>query len=166
MVFCVYLGNFAGTLLCLFILWGGMTHFGKRDESEYAAFKYVLCATADGKVLSYLNTGGVAGWVGSMFNGMLANWLVTLAVLLSISSKTTIGKVISVYLPISIFVALGFEHAIVNLFVLPAGLIYKCDTYNFWEWWWWNQIPVTIGNIVGGASLTGLMYYAIYDNQL
>ena len=162
----VYLGNFVGALLCLFLEWGGMTHFGNRDESDYDDFKSALCDVATHKVKSYYHTGGAAGWFASLFNGMLANWLVTLAVLLSIGSKSTIGKVISVYLPISIFVVLGFEHAIVNLFVLPGGLAFKCDTYNFGEWWAWNQIPVTLGNIIGGATLTGFMYFAIYAHKL
>eukprot|EP01084_Bolivina_argentea_P215641 366144_1 len=162
----VYSGNFVGALLCLFIIWGGNTHFNHRDEYEYLAFKESLCNTASHKTVTYFKTGGAAGWFASMFNGILANWLVTLAVLLSISSKSVIGKVIVVYLPISIFVALGFEHAIVNLFVLPGGLVYKCGTYTFVQWWVWNQIPVTMGNIVGGCTMTGIMYFAIHSHKL
>eukprot|EP01084_Bolivina_argentea_P083006 150295_1 len=161
----VYCGNFIGALLYVFILWGGQTHFGQINISYYEGFKDSLCTVTENKTLIYKETGG-AGWFASFFNGIACNWMVTMAVLLSFSSKSTLGKIIAMYIPITIFICLGFEHSIVNLFLLPAGLTYKCDTYNFGEWWIWNQIPVTLGNIIGGMCFTGFIYMAIWQHKL
>ena len=76
-------------------------------------------------------------------------------------ARSTIGKITAMWLPIMIFFALGFEHSIVNMFVVPAGILLKAPV-SMGQWWWWNQIPVTIGNIVGGAVLTGLALYATF----
>mmetsp|Transcript_11378 Transcript_11378/g.10199 ORF Transcript_11378/g.10199 Transcript_11378/m.10199 type:complete len:350 (+) Transcript_11378:67-1116(+) len=164
--FVVYIGNFLGALLFLFLVWGGMTHFGGRDESKYSDYKDVLCLVTESKTLGYKSTGGAQGWFAALFNGILCNWMVTMGVLLAFSSKSTIGRIFAMYIPITIFITLGFEHSIVNLYLLPAGLSYECDTYNASEWWIWNQIPVTLGNIIGGICLTGLWYYFIWSPKL
>ena len=162
----VYCGNFMGALMYLFFLWGGQTHFGQRDISKYSDFKTVLCSVTESKTVGYISTGGGAGWFAALFNGILCNWMVTMGVLLSFSSKSTIGKIFAMYIPITIFITLGFEHSIVNLFLLPAGLTYNCDKYNFGEWWLWNQIPVTLGNMLGGICLTGIWYFTIWSPKL
>ncbi len=59
------------------------------------------------------------------------------------------------WLPIMSFVALGYEHSIVNLFVIPAGMLVGAPV-TLADWWLWNQVPSTLGNVVGGAVLTGL----------
>merc|ERR1740123_506409 len=161
----VYGGNFIGCLLYLFILWGGYTHFGARDKTKYADFKLALCTATTSKTLGYSDNGS-AGWFAALFNGILCNWMVTMGVLLSFSSKSTIGKIFAMYIPITLFITLGFEHSIVNLFLLPAGLAFKCNTYTFAEWWLWNQIPVTIGNMFGGIVLTGMVYRTIWAEKL
>jgi len=162
----VYFGNFLGTLTFLFILWGGMTHFGARNESGYSKFSEKLCSVVFNKVNLYMETGGVAGWFASFFNGILCNWMVTMGVLLAFSSKSTIGKIVAMYIPILIFICSGYEHSIVNLFLLPAGMAYECDHYNFGEWWLWNQIPVTLGNMFGGIVMTGFVYFTIWAPKL
>ena len=73
----------------------------------------------------------------------------------------TIGKVIVMWLPIATFFAHGYEHSIVNMFVIPAGMMLGAPVSTA-NWWWWNQIPVTLGNIVGGAVLTGVALAAAY----
>jgi formate/nitrite transporter FocA (FNT family) len=62
------------------------------------------------------------------------------------------------WLPITIFFAHGYEHSIVNMFVVPAGILLGAPV-TFSSWWIWNQIPVTLGNLVGGMLLTGLAIY-------
>jgi len=159
------MGNFIGTLTFLLILWGGMTHFGARDESGYAAFSEKLCGVVFNKVNVYMKT-GVAGWFASVFNGILCNWMVTMGVLLAFSSRSTIGKIFAMYIPILIFICSGYEHSIVNLYLLPAGLAYECDHYSFAQWWLWNQIPVTLGNMFGGIVMTGFIYMTIWEPKL
>jgi formate/nitrite transporter FocA (FNT family) len=76
-------------------------------------------------------------------------------------SRSTIGKVVAMWLPILTFFAQGFEHSIVNMFVIPAGMLLHAPV-SFGNWWLWNQIPVTIGNILSGSLFTGLALYSTY----
>src|SRR3989442_7682034 len=59
------------------------------------------------------------------------------------------------WLPILTFFAQGFEHWVVNMFVIPAGMLLGARV-SLGDWWMWNQIPVTLGNIAGGMLFTGL----------
>ena len=62
------------------------------------------------------------------------------------------------WLPILTFFGQGFEHAVVNMFAIPAGMLFGADV-SLAQWWAWNQVPVTLGNIVGGLLFTGLALY-------
>ena len=89
--------------------------------------------------------------------GVLANMLVCLAVWLAMSSQTVVGKFIGIAFPISAFVALGFEHSIANLYLIPVGLMAgaKGNVVDLLG----NLVPVTAGNLVGGAVVAaGLLY--------
>jgi formate transporter len=77
------------------------------------------------------------------------------------TSRSTMGKIVAAWLPIFTFFALGYEHSIVNMFVIPAGMLLGAKV-TIADWWIWNQIPVTIGNFVGGALFTGLALYLTY----
>jgi formate/nitrite transporter FocA (FNT family) len=59
------------------------------------------------------------------------------------------------------FFALGYEHSIVNMFVVPAGMMLGADV-SLADWWLWNQVPVTLGNVLGSALLTGLALYGAH----
>ena len=74
------------------------------------------------------------------------------------ASSSTAGKIIGAWLPIFIFFALGYEHSIVNMFLIPTGMMLGAKV-SIADWWLWNQIPVTLGNIVGGFLFTGLALY-------
>jgi len=65
------------------------------------------------------------------------------------------------WLPIMTFFAHGYEHSIVNMFVIPAGMLFHAPI-SVGKWWWWNQVPVTIGNILSGALFTGALLYITY----
>jgi formate transporter len=93
----------------------------------------------------------------AFFRGVLANMLVCLAVWLAMSSQTVVGKFIGIAFPISAFVALGFEHSIANLYLIPVGLMTgaKGSVADLLG----NLVPVTAGNLVGGAVVAaGLLY--------
>jgi formate/nitrite transporter FocA (FNT family) len=62
------------------------------------------------------------------------------------------------WLPIMTFFALAYEHSIVNMFLIPTGKLFGAPV-SLRQWWIWNQIPVTLGNFVSGAVLTGLALY-------
>jgi len=93
----------------------------------------------------------------AFFRGVLANMLVCLAVWLAMSSQTVVGKFIGTAFPISAFVALGFEHSIANLYLIPVGLMAGA-TGNVADLLT-NIVPVTAGNLLGGAIVAGGLLY-------
>lgn len=76
------------------------------------------------------------------------------------TSTSTIGKIAAMWLPIMIFFAQGFEHSVVNMFVIPAGMMVGANI-TMVDWWIWNQIPVTIGNFISGCIFVGLALHII-----
>jgi len=77
------------------------------------------------------------------------------------ASTSTFGKIAAVWLPIFTFFFLGYEHSVVNMFVIPTGMLFGAKV-SLAQWWLWNQIPVTLGNFVGGYVFTGLALYVTY----
>ncbi len=89
---------------------------------------------------------------------ILCNWMVCLAIVAAMTTNSTIGKIASAYMPVFIFFAQGFEHSVVNMFLIPTGMMMGAKI-TVADWWLWNQIPVTLGNLVGGFIFTGLAIY-------
>ncbi len=90
--------------------------------------------------------------------------MVTIGAVLALVSRSTVGKVVGMWLPILTFFAQGFEHSIVNMFVVPAGMMFGAPV-SIRNWLFWNQLPVTLGNIVSGAVFTGFALYATFDEK-
>jgi formate transporter len=65
---------------------------------------------------------------------------------------------VAMWLPIMTFFAHAYEHSIVNMFLIPTGMLFGAPV-SLSQWWIWNQIPVTLGNLLSGALLTGLALY-------
>lgn len=96
--------------------------------------------------------------------GILCNALVCLAVWLSVSARTAMGMIMSIVWPVAAFVAIGLEHSIANLYLIPAGMLVSgglsvTDLMG-------NFIPVVLGNIIGGAGGVALSYRLAYRGQL
>lgn len=119
------------------------------------------------------------GFTQATILGILCNTLVCLAVWLCYSAKTTSSKILAIIFPITAFVAAGFEHSIANMYFIPKALLIKSyaneqfwssinaspDMYYNLTWSNFivdNLIPVTIGNIIGGAVLVGFVYWFVY----
>ncbi|MCQ6563086.1 formate/nitrite transporter family protein [Paenibacillus mendelii] len=117
----------------------------------------MLIQLSETKTLGYQKM-GYDGMMLVTIKAVLCNWMVTLGVVMAFTSKSTMGKIAAMWLPILIFFAQGFEHAVVNMFVIPAGMLLGADV-SMADWWLWNQIPVLIGNFVGGALFTGVLFY-------
>jgi formate transporter len=99
--------------------------------------------------------------VSVFVKAVLCNWLVCLGVVMAMTSTSTVGKIVAAWLPIVTFFAQGFEHSVVNMFIIPTGMLMGAKV-SLYDWWVWNQIPVTLGNVVGGFVFTGLALYATY----
>jgi formate/nitrite transporter len=153
----VYLGNLVGSLLYAALFYLAITNVG---TSNGGALGDQLRQLALKKTLAYAALGG-RGWAAAFVKGMLCNWMVTIGAVLALASRSTIGKIAAMWLPILTFFAHGYEHSVVNMYVLPAGMLLGAPV-SLKSWWWWNQIPVTVGNVVSGALFTGLALYFTY----
>lgn len=145
----MFLGNLIGALgyaaLFLVTVHGG-TPMAQR-----------LVATAEAKTIAY-QAAGSRGMLEVFVKAVLCNWMVTMGVVMAFTSTSTGGKIAAMWLPILTFFAQGFEHSVVNMFVIPAGMLLGAKV-SVLDWWMWNQIPVTLGNIVGGMLFTGVALY-------
>ena len=162
----VYAGNFVGAFAtALLILASKQYEFGQgavgRNMMSIAAAKCQL------------------GFVQGIALGAACNALVCLAVWLCLSARTTADKVLAIVPPITAFVAAGFEHSVANMYFIPVGLLVKnivnqeftrtielsADFTNALTWHNFilsNLFPVTIGNIIGGAVMVGVVYWFVY----
>jgi len=93
--------------------------------------------------------------------GILCNWLVCMAVYMASFAKDTAGKMVAIWFPISAFIALGLEHSVANMFIIPLG-IFSGAAVTWKTFLLSNLLPVTLGNIVGGAVCVGAAFCAAY----
>ena len=153
----VFVANLVGSIVYGALLAIALTNMGAVEPTGVAAR---IIAIAEAKTTGYAAF-GVAGFVTAFVKAILCNWMVCLAVVLAMGTSSTIGKIATAWMPIFIFFAQGFEHAVVNMFIIPTGMLLGAKV-TFADWWLWNQIPVTLGNLVGGAVFTGLALYVTY----
>lgn len=100
----------------------------------------------------------------AFFRGILCNVLVCLAVWLSFATTDVAGRILAIIFPVAAFVALGFEHSVANMYILPAGDLAagrSIDVPALVA----NLVPVTLGNIVGGGVLVALVYRLAYPPE-
>lgn len=144
-----YLGNIVGSLLIALIV----VYSGALDQVAASVVSAAIskCSVGFGK---------------SFLLAIPCNILVCLAVWIAMSSKSTAGKILAVYMPIFAFVACGFEHSVANMYYFSAALFtaakYGIEGYNVGTAIVNNLIPVTLGNIVGGAVFVAIPYYLVY----
>lgn len=117
--------------------------------------------SAVSKTLDFQELGVAGGITLAFLSGMFCNWLVVLGVIMGMTSTGTAGKLLAIWMPIAAFYALGLEHAVVNLFVIPAGMMLGAPI-TVADWWLWNQVPVLLGNLAGGFLLMALPLYLAY----
>lgn len=95
----------------------------------------------------------------AFISGIGCNWLVALAVWLSYGAKDITGKILAIWFPTMAFVAIGFQHVVANMFVIPAAIF---AGHLSWGQYFTNFVPVWLGNLVGGAIFVGGIYYLAY----
>lgn len=159
-----YIGNFIGSIGLVVLMY--FTNLWKIKESLLGA-KAVLIA------LDKINL----TFIEALSRGILCNTLVCLAVWLCFSARTVVSKISAIIFPITAFVASSFEHSIANMYFIPMGIILKNDpsvvkalyeidpntSLNRLNMWGFlgNLLPVTIGNIIGGAVMVAIVYWLI-----
>jgi formate transporter len=153
----VYLGNMIGSVLYAALFYLAITNWRTGNGGAIAD---LLKQAAQKKTLAYVALGS-SGWATAVVKAILCNWMVTIGAVLALVSRSTVGKITAMWLPIMTFFALGFEHSVVNMFVIPAGMILGAPI-SVGQALLWNLLPVTIGNMIGGTLLTGMALYATY----
>ncbi len=150
----VFLGNLLGSVLYAVMLAISLTMDGAGNLDPVGK---KLIAIAEAKTNGYAAF-GAAGMVTVFTKAILCNWLVSLAVVMAFTTTSVVGKMVAIWGPVTLFFSQGFEHTVVNMFVIPVGMLMGANV-TVQSWWLWNQIPVTIGNLVGGMIFTGLALY-------
>jgi formate transporter len=153
----VFLGNLIGSVVYGGLLAIVLTNFGTAAPAGVAAR---IVQIAESKTIGY-EAIGYAGLITVFVKAILCNWMVCLAIVAAMTTSSTIGKIACAYMPVFIFFAQGFEHSVVNMFIIPTGMMMGAKV-SITEWWVWNQIPVTLGNLVGGGIFTGLAIYVTH----
>jgi formate transporter len=162
----VYAGNFIGAVATAVLIF-----LAGQYKQGGGVIGFTLLQAAEAKCR--------LGWVEAVALGMCCNALVCLAVWLCFSARTTTDRILSILFPITAFVAAGFEHCVANMYIIPSALLVKAGAVpDFWEgigkvpaeyaaltWGGFlvkNLVPVTLGNIIGGSVMVGLVYWFVY----
>jgi len=163
----VWLGNLAGSLFLAYM----MVNSGLFSSGDHVLGAMTIKIAAYKTSLPFMS----AFWLGVM-----CNWLVCLAVWMSFAAKDIVGKLFAIYFPIWLFITSGFEHSVANMYYIPAGIMAKSnpqwvaaaaeygvtpeklDHLNWVNFFLVNELPVTLGNIVGGGILVAGVYWYVY----
>jgi formate transporter len=156
----VYLGNMIGSLLYAVLFYLAVTNWRTGNGGAIAD---LMKQAALRKTVAYSALGS-AGWATAVVKGILCNWMVTIGTVLALASRSTFGKIAAMWLPILTFFALGFEHSVVNMFLIPSGMILGAPI-SVGQWLFWNLLPVTIGNLLAGVFFTGVALYTTYGPE-
>ncbi len=162
----VYVGNFVGSVATAWVMFLTAQHTFADGQLGATALKI-----ANGKCnLTFIE---------ALTRGIYCNALVCLAVWLCYSCRTTTDRILAIIFPITAFVAAGFEHCVANMYFVPTGLAIRewaSDSYwtmaglnpdefptlTWWDFFTANLLPVTIGNIIGGAGFVAAVYWMVY----
>lgn len=161
----VYLGNFIGAVGTAVLMFFTKQYTFGSDSVGIAALRIAVSKSE-------------LDFVQAIALGILCNALVCMAVWLTFSARTTLDKIASIIFPITAFVAAGFEHSIANMYFIPYALFIKMFDAEFmsrvgervagldsltWNAFFINNLlPVTIGNIIGGAIFVAAVYWVIF----
>ena len=163
----VYIGNLIG---CLLIAW--MMNLSGLFSASGGLFGGITIKIATDKIYLPFFTAFILG--------VMCNWLVCLAIWASFASHGSTGKILTLFFVISLFVISGFEHSIANMYYIPAGILAKqnpqwaamsgisaeqLSALNWFNFAVKNLIPVTLGNIVGGAGMVGVLFRVAFKER-
>ncbi len=168
-----WVGNFAGALfVAVSMVWATGLIFDKAPA--VAGMSAMPWAEA---LVKLANTKTSLGFMEAFWRAVGCNWLVCLAVYAAYAAKEVAGKILALWFPTMAFVALGMEHCVANMFFIPAAILTGTDprytalvaagdaaplTATWSGFFVDNLIPVTLGNIAGGAILVAVAYTLVH----
>jgi formate/nitrite transporter len=160
----VYLGNLLGALATAVLVYCSQQYTFGNGAVGLTALELARMKTS-------------LGFMQAVALGILCNGLVCLAVWLCLGAHSTADKILAIVFPISAFVVAGFEHSVANMYFIPLGILIKSDmafvasigksvsdyaTVTWSNFVFVNLLPVTVGNVIGGVVLVGLVYWLVY----
>ena len=166
----VWIGNFIGTLVVAIIMAISLTSGSMDAAAEnvgppiWDLVAQKLVALNQINVVKRYEALGSMGFFLVFLRGVVANWLVCLGVTMALVSKSVPGKLLACWLPITAFQTMGMEHIVVNQFLHTAGPILGSGV-PFYKVIFWNFLPVTLGNIVGGMVFIGMLFYSTHRTK-
>jgi len=165
----VWLGNWIGTAVVAVIMYLSLTSGGTVEPSADGGVWQKVAATIIklnvANVEKKYEALGSLGFFLAFLRGVVANWLVCLGVTMALVSKSVPGKILACWLPITAFQTMGMEHIVVNQFLHTAGPILGSGV-PFSKVIFWNFLPVTLGNIVGGMVFIGMLFYSTHRSPV
>lgn len=177
----VYLGNLIGSVFYAYLMAVGPLVTGAEGALGINAFGLNAVNIATAKTLAY-RAAGASGFWSCFWKGIGCNYLVNIAIMLAICADNVVGKFFGIWFPIMAFVSSGFEHCVANMYFLPAGmmlvnshpeviskvggLLAHYGGIRVADMWFWNLLPATIGNIVGGFLFVACFYFYAFRKEL
>ncbi|MDN4524324.1 formate/nitrite transporter family protein [Fictibacillus fluitans] len=150
-----YIGNFLGALFVGFLL-----NFSGSLHGEF--YEHLL--TFMEKKMEFTHR-GTWGWFQVLFSGILANWLIGAAAILATAARDVVGKILGIMLPVIIFEAGNFQHAVANMGYFSISVLEGFDI-SWYKFILLNLIPATIGNLIGGGILVSLLLSYAYKEEI
>ncbi len=168
----VWIGNFLGTVLVALLLSISLTSAGTVEPlaaaaggKGWAVVAAKIIAINKANVLLKYEALGRTGFFLAFIRGVIANWLVCLGVTMALVSKSVPGKILACWLPITAFQTMGMEHIVVNMFLHTTGPLLGSGV-PLTKIFFWNFLPVTLGNILGGMVFIGMLFYSTHRTKM
>ncbi|MER5171035.1 formate/nitrite transporter family protein [Thioclava sp. GXIMD2076] len=156
----VFVGNFAGAMTTAVLM---AIVFTMGFSAEPNAVGQKIGQIGEARTLGYAAAGG-AGMLTVFVRAVLCNWMVSTGVVAAMMSNSVSGKIMAMWMPILVFFYLGFEHSIVNMFLFPSGIMLG-GQFTWADYLLYNEIPVVLGNLVGGLTFVGGMIYMTHFKE-
>ncbi|MBB96693.1 MAG: formate transporter [Rhodobacteraceae bacterium] len=156
----VFCGNFAGAMTVAVFM---AIIFTMGFSQEPNAVGQKIGVIGESRTLGYAAAGG-AGLLTVFVRAVMCNWMVSTGVVAAMMSNSVSGKIMAMWMPILVFFYLGFEHSIVNMFLFPSGIMLGGE-FTWADYFIYNEIPVVLGNLVGGLTFVGGMIYATHFKE-
>jgi formate/nitrite transporter len=153
----VLAGNFLGAFTVA-VMMAIVFTFGFSTEPNPVG--KAIASIGEARTLGY-KAHGAAGMLTLFIRGILCNWMVSTGVVGAMVSTTVGGKVLAMWMPITLFFAMTFEHSVVNMFLFPSALLMG-GQFSLGDYFVWNELPTVLGNMLGGLTFTGLTLYSTH----
>jgi len=153
----VFSGNFFGALTVA-VMMGVVFTYG--FSSEPSPVGKVIASIGEARTLGY-KAHGAAGMLTLFTRGVLCNWMVSSGVVGAMVATTVGGRVLAMWMPITLFFGMAFEHSVVNMFLFPSALLMG-GNFSVSDYLIWNELPTVVGNLIGGITFTGLTLYSTH----